>query len=76
MWSRMESGGGMVKPALHVAGPEPGDVVIVTDIAAIEAIAGGTLSFSEALDLGVVRLYGPPAGVAATRSWLTERTRG
>jgi hypothetical protein len=76
MWSRMESGGGTVKPALHVAGPEPGDVVLVTDIAAIEAIAGGTLSFSEALDLGVVRLYGPPADVAATRHWLTGRARG
>jgi hypothetical protein len=76
MWSRVESGGGTVKPALHVAGPEPGDVVVVTDIAAIEAIAGGTLSFTEALDLGVVRLYGPPADVAATRHWLTGRARG
>jgi hypothetical protein len=76
MWSRMESSGGMLKPALHVAGPEPGDVVVVTDIAAIEAIAGGTLSFSEALDLGVVRLYGPPADVAATRHRLTGRARG
>ncbi len=76
MWSRLESGGRTLNPALHVAGPEAGDVVVVTDIAAIEAIAGGALSFGEALDLGVVRLYGRPADVAATRHWLTGRARG
>lgn len=73
MWNRFEASDGKVNPLLHVEGPEPGDVVVVTDLAAVEAIAAGGLSFAAALDLGVMRLYGPPAGVALARGWLTAR---
>jgi len=40
------------------------------------AIAGGTLGFAEAIDLGVVRLYGPAQDVAAARSWLVDIAPG
>ena len=76
MWSRFEAEGGAVKSLLHVAGPEQGDVVVVTDIAVVEAIAAGSVTFEEALSLGVMRLYGPAADVAAARGWLTDRARG
>jgi hypothetical protein len=76
MWNRIESERGSVKSLLHVGGPEQGDVVVVTDIAVVEAIAAGSLTFDEALSLGVLRLYGPAADVAAARGWLTDRARG
>jgi hypothetical protein len=76
LWSRLELDGARIVPALHVDGPEGGDVVLVTDLAAIEAVAAGSLGVREALDLGVMRLYGPPADVAAARDWLATRTRG
>ena len=48
----------------------------VIDFAVIESIAGGKLSFDDALGLGVMRLYGPAVDVAAARNWLTDRARG
>ena len=72
LWSRVEAGA--VRPQVHVAGPQEGDVVVVTELAAVEAIADGDLGFAEALDLGVVRLYGPPAETAAARRWLAQVT--
>jgi len=44
-------------------------VVIVTDAPALQAMAGGHIGFTQALDLGVVRLDGAPAEVAAARNW-------
>jgi hypothetical protein len=76
MWNRFETERGAAKSLLHVVGPEQGDVVVVTDIAVVEAIAAGSLAFDEALSFGVMRLYGPAADVAAARDWLTGRARG
>jgi hypothetical protein len=73
MWTRFEAGDGKVNPILHVEGPEQGDVVLVTDLAAVDAITRGSLTFAAALDLGVMRLYGSPAGVAAARDWITAK---
>ena len=76
LWSRFEAGSGSIRPSVHVQGPERGDVVVVTDIAVVEAIAGGNLGFAEAIDLGVVRLYGPAQDVAAARNWLVDIAPG
>jgi len=76
LWSRFEADSGPVRPSVHVQGPERGDVVVVTDIAVIEAIAGGSLGFAEAINLGVVRLYGPAQDVAVARSWLVDIAPG
>ena len=76
LWSRFEAGSGSIRPSVHVQGPEGGDVVVVTDIAVVEAIAGGSLGFAEAIDLGVVRLYGSARDVAAARSWLVDIAPG
>jgi len=76
LWSRFEAGSGSIRPSVHVQGPEGGDVVVVTDIAVVEAMAGGSLGFGEAIELGVVRLYGPAQAVAAARNWLVDIAPG
>ena len=76
MWSRFEQQDGAVRVTVHVAGPVEGDVVVVTDLAAIEAIVNGDLGFAEAFDLGVMRLYGPATDIVATRTWLSHLARG
>lgn len=76
MWNRFEPERGTVRPLPHVAGPEQGDVVLVTDLPVVEAIALGSLTFGDALSLGVMRLYGPAADVALARGWLADRSRG
>ena len=58
------------------AGPLPGDVVVVTDVAVIEAVATGTLTLAEALREGLMRLYGPATEVAAVTGWLAGRAGG
>jgi len=70
LWSRLETSGGTVRAAVHVAGPEDGDVVVVTDIPVIEAIASGDLDFAQALERRVMRLYGAPPAVADAQRWL------
>lgn len=76
LWSRIEVDGSTVKPTLHVSGPERGDVVVVTDLAVIEAIGSGSVSIAEALSAGLVRLYGAAAEVAAAQDWLGGRAPG
>jgi hypothetical protein len=61
LWSRLEAHDGRVQAQVHVAGPEPGDLVLVTDTPGLEAIAAGGMDFARAAELGVLRLYGPAA---------------
>lgn len=70
MWSRFEPMFGSVQARVHVNGPEKGDVVMVTDTPAIEAIVEGGLSFEQAIERGLVRLYGPQAQIDQLSTWL------
>lgn len=70
LWTRVEARDGTVAAKVHTDGPAAGDVVIVTDAPALQAIAGGNVGFAQALELWVMRLYGPPEEVAAAQSWL------
>jgi hypothetical protein len=45
---------------LHVSGPEPDDLVIVTDEPVLHVIAEGRLTIDEAINKGLIRLYGTP----------------
>lgn len=72
LWSRVEQRGPLLRVDVHVDGPSPGDVVAVTDLAAVEAIADGTQDVATALARGHVRLYGAPAPVASMRAWLAS----
>ena len=72
LWSRVEPRDGAIaaRVQIHVAGPEPGDAVLVTDTPAIEAIVGAGMRFERAQELGLVRLYGSAAQVGAVQAWL------
>ena len=71
LWSRIEPQGAAALLRTHVSGPVAGDVVMVTDTPAIEAIVGAGMGFERALELGLVRLYGPAAQVGAAQAWLS-----
>jgi len=72
LWSRIEPRDGAIaaRALVHVGGPESGDVVLVTDTAAIEAIVSSRMRFERAQQLGLVRLYGSAAQVGAVQAWL------
>ena len=71
LWSRIEPQGAAALLRTHVSGPVAGDVVMVTDTPVIEALVGGGMGFEHALELGLVRLYGPEAQVGVVRAWLS-----
>jgi glutathione S-transferase len=76
LWTRFEPGEGPVRAQVHVPGPEQGDVVVVTDIPVLEAIATGTLDVANAVEQGLMRLYGVPDEVSVAHGWLSAGTRG
>ena len=65
LWTRFEAAGGALRARVHVAGPAPGDLVLVTGEAVLGEIASGRLSIGEARSLGFIRFYGTEAQVAA-----------
>jgi hypothetical protein len=58
LWTRFEAVQGELRTRLHVTGPEPGDLVLVSGEAVISEIANGRLTIGEAHRLGFIRLYG------------------
>jgi hypothetical protein len=73
LWTRFEPEAGKLAASFHVPGPEAGDVVVVTEAAVVEAIVGGELTFADALEGRLARLYGPPEGIATARKWLVAQ---
>jgi hypothetical protein len=70
LWSRLEPQGEAVLAKFHVAGPEKGDVVIVTDAPALRALVNGEMALAKALELDLARFYGEQAKVDAAQAWL------
>ncbi|ASY71570.1 hypothetical protein ABIA25_006218 [Sinorhizobium fredii] len=58
LWTRFEAVPGGLSTDVHVTGPKPGDLVLVSGEAVIVAVAVGRLTMAEAVHLGLVRLYG------------------
>ncbi len=58
LWTRFEAAHGRLGVHVHVTGPEPADLVLVSGEAVIGEVAGGRLAIAEALRLGLIRLYG------------------
>jgi hypothetical protein len=71
LWSRIEPQNGGAQVRTHVSGPVTGDVVLVTDTPALEAIVGAGMGFEQALELGLVRFYGSAAQVGAAQAWFS-----
>ena len=75
LWSRLEPQAESILATVHVDGPRPGDVVIVTDAPALRALVNGEMTLAKALDAGLVRLYGERQRVDAARTWLAGAGR-
>ena len=69
LWSRFEPQSSAVQTQFHVDGPQPGDAVIVTELATVEALLEGKLTLSDALTLGVLKIT-RPLGSAGAQNWL------
>ena len=65
LWTRIEPGMRAADAQVHAAGPETGDVVLVTEGAVVEALVSGVIGVDEAMQLGLLRLYGPAAAASA-----------
>lgn len=61
LWTRFESDTNGLHMRVHVTGPEPGDVVLVSGEAVIGEIASGRMTIGKAHEYGLIRLYGPAA---------------
>lgn len=61
LWTRFERSDGKLLTRMHVTGPAPGDLVLVSGEAVISEIAEGRLTIGKAHRLGVIRLYGTAA---------------
>jgi hypothetical protein len=62
LWTRYPASGG-IEP--HVTDPEPADLVVVTDEPVVRTIADGQLTVTEAMEQGMMRLYGTPEQMLA-----------
>ena len=58
LWTRFAGDDGGLRAQVHVAGPTPGDLVLVSELIVIQAIADGRLAVGEAHREGLIRLYG------------------
>ncbi len=58
LWTRFEAAQGELRAHVHVTGPTPGDLVLVSGEAVVSEIANGRLTIDEARKLGFIRLYG------------------
>jgi hypothetical protein len=59
LWTRYANGSDGLDVQAHTEWPEDGDFVIVTDEPVLHAIVQGKLSVKRAVELGLMRLYGP-----------------
>jgi len=73
MWSRFELNGDAMALQVHADGPVSGDVVLITDEPVLAALATGRMRLAQAVELGVVLVYGPQAAAiavsAAIETW-------
>lgn len=64
LWTRFETGTGELRTQLHAAGPQPGDLILVSGEDVIRAVADGELAIGEARERGLIRLYGNETQIA------------
>lgn len=70
LWARFVPGSEGVIARTHVAGPEPGDVVLITEAVVLRALLSGSMALDEVLERKLIRLYGETADVSASVRWL------
>ena len=72
LWSRLSPDARGYAIATHTAGPQAGDVVVVTHEAVLAALVSGKLSIATALDRGLLVVDGESTAVESVRSLLSE----
>jgi hypothetical protein len=70
LWTRFAVTPQGVLAQPHARGPEPDDVVLITEPAVIQAMVSGTLKPEDAAQRKLVRLYGTETGTALVQRWL------
>lgn len=58
LWTRFDSDDGELRAQVHAAGPQPGDLVVISSSTVVQALADGRLAIGEAHRHGLLRLYG------------------
>jgi hypothetical protein len=64
LWTRFEVGTSELRTQLHAAGPQAGDLVLISGQNVIRAVADGELAIGDARDRGLIRLYGNETQIA------------
>jgi hypothetical protein len=64
LWTHFEAGPAGLRVQVHVSGPLPDQVVLVSGQDVIHAIANERLGIGEAISLGLIRSYGPQDKIA------------
>ncbi|RUU13862.1 hypothetical protein EOD23_03050 [Mesorhizobium sp. USDA-HM6] len=64
LWTRFDQGPDSLRTTVHVSGAHPGDLVLVSGEAVVTEIAARRLTFGQAVERGVVRLYGTAPQIA------------
>ena len=72
LWSRLSPDARGYGIATNTAGPQAGDVVVVTHEAVLAALVSGKLSIATALDRGLLVVDGESTAVESVRSLLNE----
>jgi hypothetical protein len=72
LWSRLSPDARGYAIATHTAGPQAGDVVVVTHEAVLAALVSGKLSIATALDRGLLVVDGESTAVDSVRSLLNK----
>jgi len=60
LWSRFAPGEGFMEVQIHRDGPEPDDLVVVSEETVIAAVVAGKMQVKDAVEWGLLRLYGDP----------------
>lgn len=74
LWSRLAASAGGYDIEMHVAGPAPGDVVVVTNETVLASVLDGALAPQAALDLGVIAIDAEQSVAKAVRKALFSAT--
>ena len=67
LWTRFSIRDGHVATSVHVNGPQPGDLVVVTAEAALRLIVDRRMTANRAEELGLIRIYGDASKFARLR---------
>lgn len=72
LWSRVVPADDALVLATHVDGPRDGDVVLISEPAALAAWVDGRIDADALLRHGLARTYGSPSQVAALADWMAS----